>query len=399
MRSKALALISVFRGRAAQKIRLGTLVLVLATAQPIGFQAYAALPISTATDSTLLKAPVYAPRLQLEDAFKMADLIVAGEMDTDSSWAINVEEVLWSRVDESRTSVPLAGLEPPIPGLRGVWLLVENPLGYIVVNPNKIDITRHNYEALRQQYRLPEAGEPIKTRSELLPHSACTPHGLCEHFYGDPGRPILHGSRSSLRPDGLVLQIFEQGEKTLELMMSSPSGLYRIERNMQSNGFELRVNSAGKKAFTHYRNGLKEGVSREYVFGDHPDRMSKEVHYHRGLYHGLCRRWTLKDELPFESNYEMGLALPVMRYHGATSSEAQYCEHTRFRDRRPRRWVQASSALVASVSKIGMSAVEVSEILCLDFSLVEGISFAGHGILVFEDGKVSGFKRFVKHAY
>jgi hypothetical protein len=308
------------------------------------------------------RAPEYSRSMWLRDAVRIADLVVRGEVLAGGAPVLRVAEVLchasWG-VSEDQQELPLVAQRLPAAG-QGIFLLARAPRGYLVLDPDGGPVTSAEWRALAAGQA--SAGAPAVDLHE-------SDHQLYRAYRRD-GNEIWHGAETSVTGGLWMVSLYQHGALVIQLGFEQG----RLERvshvPARGRGFFVQYRQGVPWRFEHYRDGKKDGLSREY--DAEAGRIEEEARFRAGVRHGLARSFDARGRVSRQARYENGLVLPVVRPTVRGGRPAPGASLTPLEDGRVH--YAASRELMARI-RPGMTARQVADLLGLPVSPAMGVVF------------------------
>jgi len=313
----------------------------------------------------------------------VAELVVLG---TTGERKIKVREVLFGRPSGeligAQRVVPL-GRTPVAPsGRSGVWFLVRGPDGYALLNP---DCKPVSLEVFKQ---LPRPTNHWTARKNLIANRHTDVLLYYSYTKPDTKERIPHGTRVDRYGNGtLWVELELDGRRELFFRIDSAGSRDRIGKGpAKGYGFYLEYHEGHLVEFSHCRNGKRHGLHRRY-FRENPRQLREEKHFTDGVIDGRCREWDENGKVISDVVFKRGLIPPIVHYKGKGRSGVIL-----HRDEYGATY--SGAPMVVGAVKVGMTTQQVSDLLKVDFSPVQGLFFPTYYIdmylsIGFSDGKVS----------
>jgi len=300
-------------------------------------------------------APTYDRTAWLVDSAVAADLVAVGTPGANRS-TLAIERIVCGEPDPKlgdATHVTTVG--PRFADERGVWILTKTVAGYYATNPEAHPIAEAEWQSAAAN----------------LPHRA--PDKLDEQIYN---AQILHAYQSDGNLVDQDVTLESNGELYVQLSIRDVNRIgRRIGRDglelvyhlpAKGSGFELRYDHGRLADFANYLDGVKDGLSQRI----YPDtgRIREEVHYQRGVQHGVATSWTPSGAVEYRAVYDQGLTGKIVRFTGKKTGGATLY---RLEDR----VTYAAPNDVLGKIRAGMTVRELSALLQVDFSEDNGLWF------------------------
>ncbi len=252
--------------------------------------------------------------------------------------------------------------------------------GYFCLNPDRRPISSAQWFTLALELPAPSVNPAVEELDD---------HYLCRRAH----RGAVEEALSIYSRDSTIeIELTVGGEVKLRRAWDEAGRLSEVHRlDARGDGFSLTWDRGQVVSYVWYRDGRKDGVSREY-YRHKPSQLREEINWRRGSRHGICRRFDEDGKLLEQTMYEDGFVVPVLRYRGppATQPIAQLYRNEGgvfYRALGP----------IESELKVGMTEQQVQERLKLDFSPAGGIHFPFYTRdlylhIAFADGRISSIR-------